>query len=1129
MEKEDSQNEKAKQVNQKTGKKKQVEKGDDKLFLLGNINSNINIFSQLSSMYQKDKSTKLNEEIKQEDPGVQKTEPIAQPIKVFIEPKNFDFEITKVLGKINKKNDTTKIKAILELKSILEKRDEHFYLDFFSTWVYIYKQFMISEYDKKIIEECNIIFQILATKLRRKILPYLKEIFPYWFLSMNDPNNEVSSIARKTFDSVFTKVENHPQVLALCIEEYLKHIHQNLQLNVQEILVENIHLTEVQAEEVFDRLISCSLNSLIMALEWNTKSAQTQEFINKLLDLLNLNTKITNKNAIVIYLKSKRPKIRACVIEFINSLVKFVEYSNLELNYLIITEYLMDLLEDKDRTVQKALWKECLVNILKILLDKSSSKLDINKYQKKVFECIKNCGFGVGSTMYNHLVEFLSYISQYVGAYNEKFKDSFTEKITFYKNFFESILLGYQHDEIKFFGDNLIGSYFECALFTSSKRLIPLINEVVLKANQNEQKQYLNQVKLLLKDILMNPVLEFIKNNVIGSTLSPYKSIPAQIKEIFNHITSDEESDYFEEFKKSFKAQFQQNYKNISQFENFLIIFKALFGLDQQSILFSFIKEFTIECKDFVISQVGKAFLEEKVGTINDNLIEKNLETIQKAAKFFNILTSKNIVVIDPQDPEFIEPAIKMINDLIKKYLSSVENIIKITNAERFCSQIIKIFNDLCFITKSRKQEQIHKTNNDKLNEIIDIFISILNSGLMVSELSLSIFIPLIYIIDPVCPENYLTEFISYNSNKQGENNLIQKTLDIVNSNKGRDDNIILNLITQASETKINDEYVQKLIRIFNEKVFNSDKFRLFSPFICHATMFSSNEKTNDLFIGVIIKFLTDIQNNKAKINLYFDKVGLIFVLLNFLVKKQKNKILLSEDFRNSVILAHLSLLTILFNLYKFGGNQSTRRIQILYDSLSKLPNDTLIGQNFLKGVKDEVLSLHLSLLKNFIENIFKQEEVKNGTESLQIATLLRMIEDFIKFNLINKNSAYIQKLIKVVLREELFSNSMISPIIWMILMSSLENSKSLLDFNSAFDLKKVDDITEDKFWLILHLISVSSSNSLFLNLKERKFFVAISNNQIIPLLIQVLFILFIKIYFISRQWKINQQTTTRI
>ena len=67
--------------------------------------------------------------------------------------------------------------------------------------------------------------------------------------------------------------------------------------------------------------------------------------------------------------------------------------------------------------------------------------------------------------------------------------------------------------------------------------------------------------------------------------------------------------------------------------------------------------------------------------------------------QFFSNLFSKNIIVIDPQDPEFIEPAIKMINDLIKKYLSSIENIIKILYIMFYLNNKFK-FDDIIIFDK---------------------------------------------------------------------------------------------------------------------------------------------------------------------------------------------------------------------------------------------------------------------------------------------------------------------------------------------------------------------------------------------------------------------------------------------
>ena len=49
------------------------------------------------------------------------------------------------------------------------------------------------------------------------------------------------------------------------------------------------------------------------------------------------------------------------------------------------------------------------------------------------------------------------------------------DKLVFMKRFIDSMLSGFTHDEIKFFGDSLVHSYFECVYFVILKRIKPIL------------------------------------------------------------------------------------------------------------------------------------------------------------------------------------------------------------------------------------------------------------------------------------------------------------------------------------------------------------------------------------------------------------------------------------------------------------------------------------------------------------------------------------------------------------------------------------------------------------------------------------------------------------------------------
>lgn len=68
--------------------------------------------------------------------------------------------------------------------------------------MYLYKQFVNSEFDRKIFEESNAVLSIIISKNKKSLQSSFRDLFPYWFLQMNDPSQDVATHANAAFDKV---------------------------------------------------------------------------------------------------------------------------------------------------------------------------------------------------------------------------------------------------------------------------------------------------------------------------------------------------------------------------------------------------------------------------------------------------------------------------------------------------------------------------------------------------------------------------------------------------------------------------------------------------------------------------------------------------------------------------------------------------------------------------------------------------------------------------------------------------------------------------------------------------------------------------------------------------------------
>jgi hypothetical protein len=109
--------------------------------------------------------------------------------------------------------------------------------------------------------------------------------------------------------------------------------------------------------------------------------------------------------------------------------------------------------------------------------------------ESKSLEVVKKAGFGTGSVFYAKLVFFLSKIwlatinNEVIATSNET---ELREKILYLSKFVENIPSGLNHEEAKFFCNELIRSYFECVYFVISKRFFPIFS--------NEKTKNLNKL-----------------------------------------------------------------------------------------------------------------------------------------------------------------------------------------------------------------------------------------------------------------------------------------------------------------------------------------------------------------------------------------------------------------------------------------------------------------------------------------------------------------------------------------------------------------------------------------------------------------------------------------------------------
>lgn len=647
--------------------------------LFTSLNCNTNIFSQLSSLYSSQEKEK---------------DSITSNSALFF--TNFDPEIQRILHSLSKRSEITKLKALSELQDAIKARkdNESFFEAFLPTWTYLYQQIITCEYDKRLLEEANQLLGLLGSLGRKPLKTHFKELFPFWFLSMNDPNNEVSLAARKGFDGLFP-LDKRAQVMSLCGEALLKNLGYFLNLDIPKILEENNALNENQAFEILDRLTVATCSSLGESLIWNKESPKSKEFLLSFKKTLELDKESVGLIKILEVLENKKKGLRsrAAVLDLIAEL-----YTNLdpETDFpnqaLSITKAVFFLIDEKERVLQQSLWKKALIVVLRKTPDFIWKKVLEGKHKevlmKRILDCCKNAASGIGLSFYENLSTFLSLIpfGKFKGESNE---ETLKGRLSFIRDFMEAIWKGLAHEEARFFSERLVSSYFECLYFLCLKRFPDLsisnkleIKESVIKYSEKIRK---GLIRIPLEDFLNNSLNNSLNNKVAN----PYKSIPMRLAEFGDNIAGNinDKNEFSELIVNELFNTIYDTQKTMSFSEGSCIILKEflkfLSGTQNLNIILKkAIENLLVEDFHENLKLLQKEF--SSIGAFSTITIEtlagklKLLYLILKEIKNFkDILTETLIQALN------LPGLLKIITDILSGILENLTKIYKIHDCER--------------------------------------------------------------------------------------------------------------------------------------------------------------------------------------------------------------------------------------------------------------------------------------------------------------------------------------------------------------------------------------------------------------------------------------------------------------
>ncbi|KAL4503256.1 hypothetical protein ABPG72_000862 [Tetrahymena utriculariae] len=1060
--------------------------------LLSHVNENVNMFSQLSAMFLANKADN-SDQVKK---FLEKTED-----KQVFQQHSYGPEIQQCLNQMNKKSQITKLKALSTLKELLQKQNEEFFEQFISTWTYLYKQFVNSEYDRKVFEESNNVLIIIISKNRKCLQAQFKELFPYWFIQMNDPSPDVSQIANQAFDKMFP-IEKQTQAFNVCMEKYILNLKYYLSITQKQIESENNNLNEHESLEVYDRLVVSSLNSIARAIQLNKDSKDPNIFINLLEEELFTQGK---KSILIELLSKKRIKVRAAVIEVLQVLMNTISQEVLEQNIETIAKNIMPLIDDKERQIQYSLWKGCLLTVLDKAAAAIIAKCDLKMIEIKSLEVLKKAASGIGKQFYQNTIIFLSKLpmaaftsilnKENVQQYNKfNAEEYIKERFSFIKKFFESILAGFGHDEIKFFGDQLVQSYFECIYFIVLKRISVVLDKEKVKPLKNVQKQARN----LIRDLICNILNIYLEQNIADNVMNPYKQIPNSLGQLLNNFNNgsinSNETDLFDEFIFEFQSIFSKTAKkDPTKYNNYILLLQSIANLvNKDSVLFNKL--------DSAVQKMHEDLLNDLKGQIqplmNDSHIEKILPICTQYKLYANLFNYSQQKQQKKQELESEEEqkqsqiqlgifsnliaqqtlaSLETINFSVQSIIQNIKTITNPTSLEKFTTFVSQIY-----YSWSESLDEQHPQNNSFQQILKDIQ----NHIKMLNQVDPKALLHLQFILHFALPETtstYFSQFCTHvNKIKPIDDVLILRNLNALESAQSQK-----NRVHMCTRLQNNQEYQTLAFGILSHIFGKMDRYLGVSlPLL---VIIFKNYLNKDNKIKLISQIQTNISKKREQIfngeiqekntSRVIDELELNYL---FCIQIYKNlPKVIDQNFD------HLQFFNDFFKFIYFCFEKKLKsRIQQAFKIFKYLINDQLALTRIIENAT--------VIFKNELNTIFIEKK------QAKFDILIKLIVDTFSFLKSHKKKDEILQLTSIILEPKYFENIIFEQRNWKLLEALFEQISVSIDFNAYF--KKIF-VSQDGLWLISNLISSQQIFAILNSIQLKKYFKDLANNFIKPLI----------------------------
>ncbi|XP_011292059.2 E3 ubiquitin-protein ligase listerin [Musca domestica] len=406
-------------------------------------------------------------------------------------PETFDASISTpyqlTLKKLSKKDPMTKKKALQEFIDLINQSDMDELKTILPLWPKFYQN-LATDPEHSVRELTQTVLQILVTKCKKAIAPYLKQLVPVWLASQYDNYAPAASMASSCFNETFSS--KLTDVCLHCQVDIIDYASRNLTFHTAATLSTGKSLTPEEAEQKYQRVVVCSLKELSFFVEHSQK-AEDQSKIKELL------AKLLEHQKFFSFAKNKLNAIKAAWFEFIYHLLQSPQLLEIvEQHKTQVTTVAFQNIDESDPLVAPHVWG-CILLIQANFQDWPQTIDFREKVWPKFGHLLRNAFNRNAQAICPNVLPFfsqLSHVTQDIEEYHN-----------FIKQFFDNlkgVIVSESSQISKQDNIMIIKTYFECLRYINQK-----INNASKEQTSDSSNTNRELLEYLLQENVMQPLM----------------------------------------------------------------------------------------------------------------------------------------------------------------------------------------------------------------------------------------------------------------------------------------------------------------------------------------------------------------------------------------------------------------------------------------------------------------------------------------------------------------------------------------------------------------------------------------------------------------------------------------------